>query len=357
MTRASLELGACQLPRESPLKLAPSVVPALAGLLCALGLAACSGGAETAGEAPVGEAPVGGARSATQSGPSAAAPAVELPPLPAFMNCVREAGGLLIAAHRGGPAPGYPENALETMQHGLSQGILVFEIDVAESQDGVLYLMHDRSLRRTGGYDGGVADTDWKVVAGLDLRDSNGDRTGFAPPTLSAALTWAKQAGAILELDRKETTSFRNIIEAVRAAGAEGHVVLISYSDDQAKQIARLAPDLMMTARVDSPGHQQRLAAAGVNFENVVAWLGTANPNPRAFAALGRRGIESAFGTLGRAGERLDDQYRADGDASEYQDLVDGGLTLLATDAPYFVARALDADELAVTACARPYNE
>lgn len=320
------------------MKISSSVL--LAGILS---LGACGGSA-----VPEAEPPPPAPRAVT---------GLKLPALPAFMDCVREAGGLLIAAHRGGPAPGYPENALETMQHGLSQGIVVFEVDVAESQDGVLYLMHDRSLRRTGGYDGGVADTDWDVVAGLDLRDNKGDRTGFAPPRLSAALAWAKQAGAILELDRKETTSFRNIIKAVRAAGAENHVLLISYSDDQAQQIARLAPDLMLTASVNSPDHQQRLAAAGVNFEHVVAWLGTANPNPRAFAALGRRGIETAFGTLGRAGERLDDAYTADGDASEYQDLVDGGLTLLATDAPYFVARALDADDWAVSACATAYND
>lgn len=316
---------------------------AWAGAAVVVTLTACSGSRSQENDAQqVAQAPV----------PAATTRAIELPPLPEFMNCVREAGGVLIAAHRGGPAPGYPENALETMQNGLSQGILVFEVDVAESADGVLYLMHDRSLRRTGGYDGSVADTDWSKVARLNLRDKDGKRTGFVPPQLSAVLAWAKQAGAILELDRKETTSFRNIIAAVRAAGAERHVLLISYNDDEARQISRLAPDLMMTAGIRSADHQKRLAAAGVNFDNVVAWLGTSNPNPRAFAALGRRGVESAFGTLGRAGERLDDLYAADGDGSEYQDLVDGGLTLIATDAPYFVARELTTDDLALEVCA-----
>ena len=110
------------------------------------------------------------------------------PSLPELLDRVREAKGLLIAAHRGGPAPGYPENALETLQYGFKQGIGVFEVDVAESQDGVLYLMHDRSLRRTGGYDGGVADTDWAVVSKLDLLDHEGKPTGFSPPTLADVL-------------------------------------------------------------------------------------------------------------------------------------------------------------------------
>lgn len=276
-----------------------------------------------------------------------------LPPLPELMDRVREAKGLLIAAHRGGPAPGYPENAVETMQYGLEQGIRVFEVDVAESQDGVLYLMHDRSLRRTGGYDGGVADTNWSVVAGLDLRDGDGEPTGFSPPRLVDALRWALKSGAILELDRKETTSFRNIIGEVRAEGAQNHVLMISYNDDEAIQIASIAPELMMTAGVKDEAHQRRLAEAGVDLTRVVAWLGTREPNMSAMAELGAAGIESAFGTLGRPGRRLDDTYAADGDASEYQALVEGGLTLLATDMPYFVARQLSADDIALKAMAQ----
>ena len=175
-------------------------------------------------------------------------------PLPEVMDQVREAGGVFVAAHRGGPAPGHPENALETLQRGYGRGIRMFEVDVAESQDGVLYLMHDRSLRRTAGHDGAVADTDWEVVRGLDLRDAYGAATGFHPPRLEDVLDWAVRRGALLELDRKDTTSFRNIVERVRAAGAEGNVLLITYGDDEAAEVARLAPDLMMTASVRKSG-------------------------------------------------------------------------------------------------------
>ena len=272
--------------------------------------------------------------------------------IPDFFDCVRENQGLVIASHRAGPAPGYPENALETLQYATSQGIYVHEIDVAESRDGVLFLMHDRTLGRTTTGNGYVADTDWQDIRTLNLIDNDGEVTAFTPPKLSDVLLWAKQSGVIVELDKKPTTSFRNIISHVRAAGAEDHVILITYNDAQAIEIADLAPSLMMTASVNSRDHQSDLEAAGVNFENVIAWMGTRNPNPRAFAAVGNRGIEAAFGTLGRPGERLDDLYWEDGDGSEYQDLVDGGLTLLATDAPYRVAVALDADERALESCA-----
>lgn len=283
--------------------------------------------------------------------PMEAEPGLSLGPLPEFFDCVRESGGLLIASHRAGPAPGYPENALETLDYATSQGLIIHEIDVAESRDGVLFLMHDRSLGRTTTGDGAVADTDWETIQTLNLKDNSGETTSFTPPSLSDVLLWAKQSGAIVELDKKPTTSFRNIISLVRAAGAEDNVVLITYNDQQAIEVAGLAPDLMMTAGLDSREHQEELEEAGVNFDNVVAWMGTRNPNPRAFEAIGNRGIETAFGTLGRPGERLDDQYIADGDLSEFQDLVDGGLTLLATDEPYKVADFLTADDDVAATC------
>ncbi|MEM8616585.1 MAG: glycerophosphodiester phosphodiesterase family protein [Pseudomonadota bacterium] len=273
-------------------------------------------------------------------------------PLPAFFDCVRENDGMLIASHRGGPAPGYPENALETLMHARANATIIHEIDVAESRDGVLFLLHDRTLGRTTTGDGMVADTDWETIAQLNLVDNDGQITRFNPPKLSDVLLWAKQSGAIVELDRKPTTSFRNIISHVRAAGAEDHVVLITYNDQQAIEVARLAPDLMMTAGIDSREHQAELEAAGVDMTKVIAWMGTRNPNPRAFRAVGARGIETAFGTLGRPGNRLDDEYLADGDPSEFEELYEGGLTLLATDAVYEVSRALLADDKAMAACA-----
>lgn len=288
----------------------------------------------------------------TASTPTAQAEVPSFGPLPAFFDCVRETGGVLIASHRGGPAPGYPENAIETLQYGMDQGLIIHEIDVAESRDGVLFLMHDRSLGRTTTGDGPVADTDWATIQTLNLKDNSGAITDFTPPALSDVLLWAKATGSLVELDKKPTTSFRNIISHVRAAGAENNVLLITYTDQQAIEVARLAPDLMMTAGLNSRSHQNELEAAGVNFDHVVAWMGISNPNTRAFEAIGNRGIETAFGTLGRPGERLDDLYLADGDPSEFQELVDGGLTLLATDEPYQVAAALSDDDGVRETCA-----
>lgn len=280
--------------------------------------------------------------------------APSLPPIPGLFDCLRESGGVVVAAHRGGPAPGFPENALETLQHGFANGIRVFEIDVAESRDGVLFLHHDSRFGRTVAGDGYVSDTDWATISGLRLKDIDGKVTRFNPSKLTDVLLWAKQAGAIVQLDRKETTGFRNIHEAVKAAGAENNAILISYDDDQAAAIARLAPEMMLTASVRGSRDIEKLEALGVDRTRLIGWTGTRAPDPPAFERLLAEGVEPAFGTLGRKGERLDDQYWADGDGSEYQRLVDDGVVLISTDEPYRVADWLTADEAGWAACASP---
>ncbi|MEL7130552.1 MAG: glycerophosphodiester phosphodiesterase family protein [Pseudomonadota bacterium] len=285
---------------------------------------------------------------------SAELPVISSTSLPSFFDCVRETGGLLIAAHRGGPVEGFPENAIETLQHGFDAGIRVFEVDVATSRDGVLFLLHDRSLGRTTTGNGSVANTDWNVIARLALKDNSGETTEFAPPRLSDALEWAKANGALLELDKKDTTGWRSLILAVRSAGAENNVLLITYSDTDAALVQRLAPEMMLTTGARGGRDLNRLADIGVDRKKVIAWTGTEAADPPAWRRLADEGVEAAFGTLGRPGERLDDTYWSDGDGSEYEALVEAGLVLLATDAPYRVAEWLSADDRALNACSAP---
>jgi glycerophosphoryl diester phosphodiesterase len=273
--------------------------------------------------------------------------------LSAWFDCLRENGGVTIAAHRGGPSPGFPENALETMQHNLERGLMTFEVDVAQSPDGVMYLMHDQTLGRTTSGSGSVARTPWTQIRDFYLVDNDGRATDFHPPRLTAVLDWAVEAGALLELDRKFSASFEGIVQAVQDADAQDNVILITYSDEEAAEVAALGPDLMMTAGARSASDLNRLAASGVNLQNLVVWSGTSEPDPDLWEMLADRGIEPAFGTLGRPGERLDDRYAADGDLGEYDALVRAGLVLLATDAPHAAADALEADDLGIAACGR----
>jgi glycerophosphoryl diester phosphodiesterase len=260
--------------------------------------------------------------------------------LPAKLDCLRENGGVLLIGHRGGPTRDYPENAIETFERTRKAGTPAMEVDIAQSKDGVLFLMHDEDLDRTSTGEGPIADRTWQEISALKL-ETYTKVTDFAPSTLNDALLWAVRNNVLLELDKKRTASFDPIIAAVREARAEDHVFVITYTDDQAVEVHGKAPDLMITATVRNAEHLEALLNRGVKADRLVAWTGTETPDPAFWRALAARGIESAFGTLGPRSTSLDGKYWEDDNGEEYQALADGGLTVLVTDLTDKVSRQL----------------
>lgn len=307
----------------------------LALLLAASALAAC---------APAGEA------SQTQK-PSAATPvstpkpggAWSLAPagdLNAFFDCLEHEGATLVSAHRGGPAPGFPENAIETMQATLAGAPALIELDVATSADGVLYLMHDDTLDRTTAGQGRADGLPFADIAALFLVDPKGKPTPYHPPRFEDVLRFAKSR-TILQIDFKRTTRFEPVIAAIRAAGIGNRVILISYSLGMAQKLHRLAPEMMISYETKSPADLDAARAGGLPADRLLAFTGAEAPEPSLFAALRRARVEVIFATLGRNG--VDAALAATGADDQYAALSREGVDILATDRPLAAERALDA--------------
>ncbi len=297
--------------------------------------------------------PIDPTREPSPASATAATPALpDGPPadLAGRLDCLRGSGGVLLIGHRGGPTRDYPENALETLERTYKAGTHAMEIDIAQTKDGVLILMHDDDLARTSTGDGLVSDHTWDEISKLQL-ETYSKTTAFHPPRLEDVLVWAVRNRAILELDKKKSAPWAPIIEQVRAARAENSVFLITYTDDQAAEVHKLAPDLVVTATVDSPARLEGLLARGVKADRLVAWTGTDKPDADLWKALAARDIESAFGTLGPRSSSLDDRYFEDGDGSEFNGLVASGLPILVTDMTDKVSRQLSADLTKARGC------
>ena len=242
-------------------------------------VAACGGPKDPTAAASTG--PEGAVVQTSESEPPVASGGASAPAaLRQKLDCLRSSGGVLLIGHRGGPTRDYPENAIETFDRTLKAGTRAMEIDIAATRDGVLALMHDDDLERTTTGAGLVSDHTWAEISKLKL-ETYSKATDFSPPKLEDALAWAIKNKALVELDKKKSASFDPIIAAVRAAKAENNVFIITYSDDQAIEVHKKAPDLVITASVDSAGQLDHLLKDGVSAEHLVAWTGTERPEPR----------------------------------------------------------------------------
>ena len=289
----------------------------------AMGLNACA----TAPVAPPQEAPAAPLIASAQGG------------MPAFFDCLRETGAVLISAHRGGAAPGYPENAIETFEHTTARMQALLEVDILKSADGVLLLMHDDTLERTTTGRGPVTAQPFAALRALRLKDNDGVETAFRIPTLEEALLWS-EGRALLALDRKDPVVYEEILTLVEKHDAFGRVLIATYSLEDAMKVAALAPAAMIVTPIESLEDLETLRAGGVDPAQVVSWTGTETPRPALYEALAGEGVESAFATLGWWTGSWDSRIRVLEDDTLYLK-VTRGAHLIATDRHFEVGAVL----------------
>ncbi len=249
-----------------------------------------------------------------------------------FFDCLAAEGMSLISAHRGGPYPGYPENALETMAALLAEMPAIMEIDLAQSADGVLYLMHDATLGRTTTGAGEVDSLPWADIKKLRLEDNDGTETPFAPTRFSDALAWA-EGRTIVQLDIKPSARYEDVAAEIKNQDAEDRVMLIASSLASAKKLHRLLPRTMISLSLASQSELNRAVASGVPGERLLAFTGTQAPNPRLYSVLEGQDIEVIFGTLGGPGS-IDGDIARSGEDARYSEIARMGVDIIATDRP-----------------------
>jgi glycerophosphoryl diester phosphodiesterase len=261
--------------------------------------------------------------------------------LNAFFDCLAAEGIALVAAHRGGPAPGYPENAIETFERTLSLAPAFIEADVAQAADGVLFLLHDETLDRTTSGKGEASALTFDEIAALRLEDGQGNETTFAPPRFADALAWA-DGRTILEVDIKPSAKYEDVAAEITAQNAEGRVLIIARTLAQAQKLRALLPETMISLDLNSMSDLNRAVAGGVPAEALLGFTGTEAPRPRLFDILGERGVEVVFGALGRD-DSIDAAIAASGDDNQYAEIASLGADIIATDRPLQAQAALAA--------------
>ncbi len=256
--------------------------------------------------------------------------------LSAYLRHGSEAGPL-VSAHRGGPMPGYPENALATFENALGYAPVLLEVDVRLTRDSVLVLMHDETLDRTTTGRGRVDTHTLAELQALHLVDETGAVTAFRIPTLVETLSWAARR-AVLTLDVKPEVPPEQVVEAVGRAGVEGQIVYIVYTFEDLLHVHRLAPDLIISAGAETMEEVRQIFESDIDPSRLIAFTGVGEVKPEVIAALHTRDIRAMLGTFGA----LDVRATEEGPAV-FEALFAQGLDVIATDVVPLAARAAEA--------------
>jgi len=151
-----------------------------------------------------------------------------------------------VMAHRGASAVA-PENTMAAMQAAIEAGADWVEIDVQETADGAIVVIHDSDLKKVAGVAMRVADTSLAELQQPDIGSwFNADFSDQRIPTLKQVLELCKgKIGVNIELKYygKEKRLEESVIEIVETAGMQDQVVLMSLSHNGIRKIRKLRPD------------------------------------------------------------------------------------------------------------------
>ena len=161
---------------------------------------------------------------------------------------LQDAAQVQIVAHRAG-ALDAPENTLAALRAAEKNGAEYAEIDVQQTRDGALIVMHDTNFKRTAGVDRSV----WEVT----LKEAQRYDAGYAfpsdafagekIPTLEQMIEQAKgKIGLMIELKSNghEQGLEEATVEAIRRGRFEGQCIVASMDYQILKRVRELAPEL-----------------------------------------------------------------------------------------------------------------
>jgi len=230
---------------------------------------------------------------------------------------------LLIVAHRGFSAK-YPENTLLAFRKAIDLGVDFIEIDVHETKDGELVVIHDHTLERTTDGKGYVKEKTFREIREFDAGKWKGKFEGVKIPSLDEVL--ALVTGKIkLMIEIKEARP-EKIIELLRKHGMEESVVMGSFNLEYVTKVRKTAP-VISTALISGefPESPDVLVSNGIPLLDV-EYHQINGDRVKQFVS---RGISLTAWTVD--------------DEKDMKELVNTGISFITTNRPDVLKKVLDA--------------
>lgn len=148
-----------------------------------------------------------------------------------------------IVAHRGASSVA-PENTLASYRTAIEFGANGGECDVYRSADGVIFLSHDDTPKRTmGGNDEKLTAMTFEQIRQFDAGNWKGEKfKGEKVPTLDEYLKLLKGTKCHPVIEIKQSGIEADVLDIVRKNGMTEVSTIIAFSADVIKEIRRLEP-------------------------------------------------------------------------------------------------------------------
>jgi len=146
--------------------------------------------------------------------------------------------GFRLIGHRGARLEA-PENTIAGFTYAWALGLGAIELDLRQTGDGHVVVIHDATVDRTTNGSGAVADLTLAELRALDARSVHADWPERTPiPTLAELLDWAEAHPLVMQIEIKSeplermTATIDEAVRQVAARGMAGRVQFASFDGD-----------------------------------------------------------------------------------------------------------------------------
>ncbi len=150
---------------------------------------------------------------------------------------------VMVAAHRAAHNV-YPENSIPAIKHAIELGVDIVEMDARTTKDGIVVIMHDKTIDRTTNGTGRVEDHTLAELKTFRLKKKDGTLTDETIPTLEEALQAI--SGNIMIDIHIVADNVKGIVEAVKKTETQNQVLYFCSNDDNLKKIQFLDENSML---------------------------------------------------------------------------------------------------------------
>jgi glycerophosphoryl diester phosphodiesterase len=140
----------------------------------------------------------------------------------------------LKVGHRGAKAY-ETENTLESFRKAIDLGVNAIELDVRQSKDAKLVIIHDDNLKKVFGLDLRV-----DMATLKELKQVTGNRV----PTFDEALCFIDRKVDKILVELKETGHEKMVIDLIRKEKLQDRVIIVSFHEETLSHIRKLCREI-----------------------------------------------------------------------------------------------------------------